>query len=121
MEDPVYRIGTGSEPNSCYDLLERVLRHMNLHVDPQTKKLFDNSTEYYTSYSRKRIQRIVDVASITLKPDGPKYDEVQTRMFNVDFQHNPDAPNLVYENTRRFPHQQALLNLMDQRDWETEP
>ncbi|KAL9596319.1 MAG: hypothetical protein Q9219_005873 [cf. Caloplaca sp. 3 TL-2023] len=39
MEDPVYKIGTGSTLNSCYELLERIIRRMILHVDPVTKEL----------------------------------------------------------------------------------
>ncbi|KAL8676353.1 MAG: hypothetical protein Q9186_007128 [Xanthomendoza sp. 1 TL-2023] len=106
-EDPLYRMGTGSTPNTCYDLSERILRHMKLDLDPLTRKLFDNSTEYYTSHSRKRVERVQEVASIVLEPAGPSYPEdfirFQNRIFNVDFVRNPDAPNMVAEITKFLP------------------
>ncbi|KAL8805602.1 MAG: hypothetical protein Q9182_001867 [Xanthomendoza sp. 2 TL-2023] len=112
-EDPVYRKGTGSRPNTCYDLLVRVLRRMQLHLNPLTKELFDNSTEYYTYNSRKFVERVQHVASITLEPAGPPHPansvRMQTKVFNVDLVLNPNAPSLVLEETEYLPSGPALL------------
>ncbi|KAI4112784.1 MAG: hypothetical protein LQ345_006115 [Seirophora villosa] len=117
MENPVYEMGTGSRPNTCYDLLERILRRMNLDIDPLTKELFNNSTEYYTSYSRRMTQRVQDVASLAVKP-FEYLDETNIRVFNVDFVENPDAPTLVFEQTRHAPRPQTLLAAVNQLNWE---
>ena len=98
-EDPVYVIGTGARPNSCYDLVVRVLARMDLKLDPFSEELFEVSEEYYTSYSRTYVQRVQDVASFTLSPlrENSEINKVHTRVFNVDFVQNPDAPSLVFE------------------------
>ncbi|KAL9012413.1 MAG: hypothetical protein Q9173_002819 [Seirophora scorigena] len=116
MENPVYEMGTGSRPNTCYDLIERILERMNLNLDPLTKELFDNSTEYYRSYSRMT-QRVQDVASLAVQPFG-YLDETNIRIFNVDFVENPDAPSLVFEQTRHAPRPQTLLTAVNQLHWE---
>lgn len=107
MEDPVYRMGTGAAPNTCYDFVERALDRMHLVLDPETKKLFENSTEYYTSYSRQRNMRIPDVASVLEAPAG-SYVRVDTRMFNVDTRYNPKAPFVEFERTQYLPRTAAL-------------
>lgn len=105
MEDPVYRMGLGSTPNTCYDLLVRVLRRMNLEFDTLTKKMFDNSTEYYTEYSRKMSQRVQHVASLATQPRsegmisvGVFSPDIKIVVWNVDFEQNPDAPILVSDS-----------------------
>lgn len=107
MEDPVYRMGLGTAPNTCYDFVERTLRRMHLNLDPVTKKLFENSTEYYTSYSRQQNKRVPEVASIVEAPAG-SYVMVNTRVFNVDFQYNPKAPSVEFERTQYLPRTAAL-------------
>ncbi|KAL8870766.1 MAG: hypothetical protein Q9174_003263 [Haloplaca sp. 1 TL-2023] len=106
MEDPVYRVGTGSPPNSCYEFVERTLASMKLDLDPVTKERFRNSKEYYTSYSRQKIVRIPEVASSVRTPEGP-FTKVNIRLFNVDFELNPKAPQLVFERTRFLPRSAA--------------
>ncbi|KAL8829084.1 MAG: hypothetical protein Q9170_006323 [Blastenia crenularia] len=96
MENPRYRMGTGSRPNTCYDLLERILGRIHLRLDPLTKQMFDISTEYYTDYSRKVIERVQDVASITVEPAGDGTDKVQAMVWNVESDFNSDAPNVVF-------------------------
>ncbi|KAL8953343.1 MAG: hypothetical protein Q9222_000805 [Ikaeria aurantiellina] len=108
MEDPVYRIGTGSRPNTCYDLLVLVLERMELEVDPVTKRLFANSTEYYTLYSMRMVQRVQDVASITTEPAGDQ-DKIEARVFDVDFEYNPHAPSLIFDKIDYRPRSQTLL------------
>ncbi|KAI4233181.1 MAG: hypothetical protein LQ349_004562 [Xanthoria aureola] len=98
MEDPVYRMGLGTAPNTCYEFVERTLHRMHLSLDPVTKKLFENSTEYYTSYSRQQNKRVPEVASIVEAPAG-SYVMVNTRVFNVDFEYNPKAPSVEFERT----------------------
>ncbi|KAL8965170.1 MAG: hypothetical protein Q9183_003992 [Haloplaca sp. 2 TL-2023] len=99
MEDPVYRVGTGSPPNSCYEFVERTLARMSLDLDPVTKERIKNSTEYYTSYSRRVVKRVPEVASIVEALEG-RFTRVNTRLFNVDFELNPKAPELVFERTQ---------------------
>ncbi|CAL8580582.1 hypothetical protein XPA_006304 [Xanthoria parietina] len=107
MEDPVYRMGLGTAPNTCYDFVERTLRRMHLNLDPVTKKLFENSTEYYTSYSRQQNKRVPEVASIVEAPAG-SYVMVNTRVFNLDFEYNPKAPSVEFERTQYLPRTAAL-------------
>ncbi|KAI4185656.1 MAG: hypothetical protein L6R41_003984 [Letrouitia leprolyta] len=116
LEDPIYRMGTGSKPNTCYDLLVRVLQHMHLDLDPLTKRLFENSTDYYTSHSRTMVQRVEDVVSVTMKPAGDGRDEMNTRVFNVDWDYNPNAPELIYEKSQYIRPQQTLVTALNQRD-----
>ena len=103
-EDPVYVVGTGSRPNDCYDFVIRVLARMNLRIDSLTQRMFDNSEEFYTRYSKRWVQRIEDVASDTFKPVDEHRDEVHTKVFNVDFVQNPDAPSLIFEEDRYHYH-----------------
>ncbi|KAI4220945.1 MAG: hypothetical protein L6R36_007253 [Xanthoria steineri] len=107
MEDPVYRMGLGTAPNTCYEFVERTLRRMHLNLDPVTKKLFENSTEYYTSYSRQQNKRVPEIASIVEAPAG-SYIMVNTRVFNVDFEYNPKAPSVEFERTQYLPRNGAL-------------
>ncbi|KAL9601443.1 MAG: hypothetical protein Q9219_002509 [cf. Caloplaca sp. 3 TL-2023] len=118
MMDPVYRMGTNSKPNTCYDLIEWVLARMSLRLDPVTKRLFENSTEYYTSYSRHSVRRVPLVASFRTEPAGPD-DKVQTRVFDVDFEMNPDAPSLIYDATQDAPPIIPLLHTLNQPAWGT--
>lgn len=112
LEDPIYRMGTGSEPNTCYDLLERTLGRMHIALDPVTKKLNDQSREYYTLYSSRMIERVGDVASMRYKPtdqfEMPTV-EVETKVFNVDSEYNPDAPEVVYRRKDYLPARHAML------------
>ena len=102
-EDPVYVIGTGSRPNTCYDFVIRVLARMDLKLDSLTEELFDNSEEYYSSYSQVLVQRIKDVASVTSRPVNEHFDELHTRVFDVDFVQNPSAPVLIWESFTVVP------------------
>lgn len=96
MKDPIYRMGLNSTPNTCYDLLVRVIRRMNLDFDPVTKTMFENSTEYYTEYSRKMSTRVQIVASLATQPRSGWFGAVvKTVVWNVDYENNPNAPSLV--------------------------
>ncbi|KAI4094838.1 MAG: hypothetical protein LQ339_007401 [Xanthoria mediterranea] len=108
MEDPVYRMGLGTAPNTCYEFVERTLRRMHLNLDPVTRNLFENRTEYYTSYSQQQNKRVPEAASIVEAPAG-SYVMVNTRVFNVDFEYNPKAPSVEFERTQHLPRNGALL------------
>ncbi|KAL8671888.1 MAG: hypothetical protein Q9168_003625 [Polycauliona sp. 1 TL-2023] len=127
MENPVYSLGPGLPPNSCYDFVERVIRDLGLRLDPTTKRLFANSTEYYTDYSSEKInERVPYVASIQREPvtdTGARVQtrvqtkvltRVQARLFNVDWVTNPDAPSLLFERTEVIPIGLALVNAVDE-------
>ncbi|KAL8940606.1 MAG: hypothetical protein Q9216_002719 [Gyalolechia sp. 2 TL-2023] len=120
LEDPVYRMGTGSTPNTCYQLVERVLGRMNLDMDPLTKELFGNSTEYYTSYSRISVQRVQDVFSTTWRIEDD-LTKIEQRGFNVDIEQDPNAPEVIYEKTRWIPIPNAILGLANEMDEGTSP
>ncbi|KAL8655661.1 MAG: hypothetical protein Q9226_002960 [Calogaya cf. arnoldii] len=117
MENPIYSMGTGSKPNTCYDFVEKVLTRMNLDLDPVTKNLFENSKEYYTDYSRTRNKRVSDVASVINAPSryGTK---VHTRVFDVDADVNPKAPILVYEKVQYLPSSVASQKAVNELHWE---
>ena len=101
-DDPVYSIGTGSRPNSCIELLERVLQRLQLRVDPVIRDFMDNLREYYTSYSERIVGRVQIVASTQVSPwdsmSRPDMQRLDIRAFNVDFRQNPKAPSLVMED-----------------------
>lgn len=111
-DDPVYAIGTGSKPNSCIELLERVLQRLQLRVHSTVKVLMDNMREYYTSYSRRMVDRIQNVASIEVSPEDSitrwRLQRIEIRVFNVDFVENPQAPTLVMEDVVFRPEGRAV-------------
>lgn len=113
MVDPIYRMGTSSSPNSCYDFIERVLRLVDIQLGPGTNEQFENSIEYYTSYSGREVQRVPDVATVFVEPAG-SMDRVETRVFNVDSRYNPDAPSLVSGKTQCIYSNPLLLAAVDQ-------
>ncbi|KAL8643691.1 MAG: hypothetical protein Q9226_008184, partial [Calogaya cf. arnoldii] len=114
MENPIYSMGTGSKPNTCYDFVEKVLKRMDLDLDAVTRSLFENSMEYYTDYSRERGVRVSDVASFVNEPS--KYGtKVHTRVFNIDAGVNPKAPKLVYEKVQYLPSIVALHKAVNER------
>lgn len=110
-DDPVYAIGTGSKPNSCIELLERVLQRLQLRVDPVVKDFMDNLREYYTSYSERIVGRIQLVVSIKISPADSvirAMERLDIRVFNVDFVQNPKAPSLVMQDVIFRPEGRAI-------------
>ncbi|KAG6994082.1 hypothetical protein G7Y79_00047g083080 [Physcia stellaris] len=111
-DDPVYAIGTGSKPNSCIELLERVLQRLQLRVDPVVERLIDNMREYYTFYSERIVGRIQLVVSTQVSPADSvirAMERLDIRVFNVDFVQNPRAPILVLQDVVFRPEGRAIF------------
>ena len=50
-QNPLYRRGMGSAPNTGIDLVQQLLVALNLTVESSMALMYDNGEEYYTSYS----------------------------------------------------------------------
>ena len=99
--NPLYSRGTGSSPNTCIDLVDRILAHMDLDLDQSMSKLFTNGDEYYTHNSQRFVQELPHIWSIkTDLPNGyepPAGIDTWTRIFDVLAK--PDQPTLVVDST----------------------
>lgn len=100
-DNPTYTKGAGTTPNTCYDMADRILAHMNEDLDPSMVKIFANADEYYTTYSSKWVEKVWQVWS--QKTDFPagytpsEGEQYWTRVFDVVSK--PGAPAFIADNT----------------------
>ena len=94
-QNPHYRRGTGSPPNTGIDLVQRLVAALNLTVEPSMALIYSNAEEYYTSHSDTYEQDINDIWSIRQQNSTPPNNEL-VRVFNVVT--NPSAPALVLDS-----------------------
>ena len=94
-QDPHYRRGTGSPPNTGIDLVQRLVGALNLTVEPSMALIYSNGEEYYTSHSDTYEQVIDDIWSIQQQNSTSTNNE-WARVFDVVT--NPAAPALMLDS-----------------------
>ena len=94
-QDPLYRRGTGSAPNTGIDLIQRLLVAMNLTLESSISLIYTNGEEYYTSYSDTFEQTVDDICSIR-QFNGSSTTNEWVRVFNVVT--NAAAPALMFDS-----------------------
>ena len=94
-QNPLYRRGTGSAPNTGIDLVQRLLGALNLTVESSMALIYSNGEEYYTSYSDTYQQTINNIWSIQQSNSTSGTNE-WNRVFDVIT--NPVAPALVWDS-----------------------
>ena len=63
-QNPLYRRGGGSTPNTGIDLVQRLLGALNLPTESSMALIYTNGEEYYTDFADPYEQTITDVWSI---------------------------------------------------------
>ena len=94
-QNPHYRRGTGSPPNTGIDLVQRLVAALNLTVESSMALIYSNGEEYYTSHSDTYEQGIDDIWSM-IQQNSTSTNNEWARVFDVVS--NPAAPVLMLDS-----------------------
>ena len=94
-QNPIYRRGGGSTPNTGIDLVQRLLGALNLPTEPSMALIYTNGEEYYTDFADPYEQTITDVWSIKQTNNNSTTNE-WFRVFDVVT--NPATPILKLDS-----------------------
>ena len=94
-QNPLYRRGGGSTPNTGIDLVQRLLGALNLPTESSMALIYTNGEEYYTDFADPYEQTITDVWSIK-QPNSNSTTNAWVRIFDVVT--NPARPILKLDS-----------------------
>ena len=126
-QNPIYRRGGGSTPNTGIDLVQRLLYALNLPTESSMALIYTNGEEYYTDFADPYEQTITDVWSIKQSNNNSTTGE-WFRIFDVVT--NPATPILKQDSrngtssgdtlTERHKRSEDLTLTYNQAVWYTD-
>ena len=126
-QNPIYRRGGGSTPNTGIDLVQRLLYALNLPTESSMALIYNNGEEYYTDFADPYEQTITDVWSIKQSNNNSTTNE-WFRIFDVVT--NPATPILKQDSrnssssgdslTERHKRSEDLTLTYNQAVWYTD-